>query len=159
MLCQHLNWSINLLLFGHLMWLIGKNHDAGKDWGQEEKGATEDEMVGWHHWLSGHEFEETQGDSDVQRNLKSGLLQFRRLQRVGHDLATEQQQQYILSEKAIEILFERRKQFLRNVENREGVKENELVERRKKRVVQIYVTNIFVYLLCDSRHHLKGRIK
>jgi len=50
------------------------------------------------------------------------------LQRVGHDLATEQQQQYILSEKAIEILFERRKQFLR-----EGVKENELVERRKKK--------------------------
>ena len=37
--------------------LIGKDPDAGKDWGQEEKGATEDEMVGWHHWLSGHEFE------------------------------------------------------------------------------------------------------
>ena len=34
-------------------WLIGKDPDAGKDWGQEEKGATEDEMVGWHHWLSG----------------------------------------------------------------------------------------------------------
>ena len=38
-------------------WLFGKNPDAGKDWGQEEKMATEDEMVGWHHWLSGHEFE------------------------------------------------------------------------------------------------------
>ena len=37
--------------------LIGKDLDAGKDWGQEEKGVTEDEMVGWHHWLSGHEFE------------------------------------------------------------------------------------------------------
>ena len=35
-------------------WLIGKDPDAGKDWGQEEKGATEDEMVGWHHWLDGH---------------------------------------------------------------------------------------------------------
>ena len=37
--------------------LIGKDPDAGKDWGQEEKGTTEDEMVGWHHWLNGHEFE------------------------------------------------------------------------------------------------------
>ena len=37
-------------------WLIGKDHDAGKDWGQEEKGATEDEMDGWHHRLDGHEF-------------------------------------------------------------------------------------------------------
>ena len=38
-------------------WLIWKDPDAGKDWGQEEKGTTEDEMVGWHHWLNGHEFE------------------------------------------------------------------------------------------------------
>ena len=38
-------------------WLIGKDPDAGRDWGQEEKGTTEDEMVGWHHWLDGHEFE------------------------------------------------------------------------------------------------------
>ena len=38
-------------------WLIGKDRDAGKDWGQEEKGMTEDEMVGWHHQLNGHEFE------------------------------------------------------------------------------------------------------
>ena len=37
-------------------WLIGKDPDAGKDWGQEEKGATEDEMVGWHHRMNGHEF-------------------------------------------------------------------------------------------------------
>ena len=44
--------------------LIGKDHDAGKDWGQEEKGTTEDEMVGWHHWLNGHEFEQTPGDSE-----------------------------------------------------------------------------------------------
>ena len=36
-------------------WLIGKDPDAGRDWGQEEKGMTEDEMVGWHHWLNGHE--------------------------------------------------------------------------------------------------------
>ena len=38
-------------------WLIGKDSDAGRDWGQEEKGTTEDEMAGWHHWLDGHEFE------------------------------------------------------------------------------------------------------
>ena len=38
-------------------WLTGKDPDAGKDWRQEEKGMTEDEMVGWHHWLYGHEFE------------------------------------------------------------------------------------------------------
>ena len=39
------------------IWLIGKAPDAGRDWGQEEKGMTEDEMVGWHHRLDGHEFE------------------------------------------------------------------------------------------------------
>ena len=38
-------------------WFIGKDPDAGTDWGQEEKRTTEDEMVGWHHWLNGHEFE------------------------------------------------------------------------------------------------------
>ena len=37
--------------------LIGKDLDAGRDWGQKEKGMTEDEMAGWHHWLDGHEFE------------------------------------------------------------------------------------------------------
>jgi len=37
-------------------WLIGKDPDAGKDWRREKKGTTEDEMVGWHHWLNGHEF-------------------------------------------------------------------------------------------------------
>ena len=50
-------------------WLIWKGPDAGKDWRQEEKGTTEDEMVGWHHWLNGHEFELIQGDSDGQRSL------------------------------------------------------------------------------------------
>ena len=43
-------------------WLIGKDPDAGKDWRQEEKGMTEDEMVGWHHQRNGHEFEKTPGD-------------------------------------------------------------------------------------------------
>ena len=45
---------------------LGKDPDAGKDWGQEEKGATEDEMVGWHHWLNGQEFEQTPGNSEGQ---------------------------------------------------------------------------------------------
>ena len=42
---------------------------AGKDWGQEEKGMTEDEMVGWHHWLNGHEFEQAPGDGEGQGSL------------------------------------------------------------------------------------------
>ena len=50
-------------------WLIGKDPDAGKDWRQEEKGMTEDEMVGWHHQLNGHEFEQAAGDGEVQRSL------------------------------------------------------------------------------------------
>ena len=50
-------------------WLIGKDHDAGKDWGQEEKGTTEDEMVGWHHWLNGHVFGWTLGVGDGQGGL------------------------------------------------------------------------------------------
>ena len=45
-------------------WLIGKDPDAGKDWRQEEKGMTEDEMVEWHHWLNGHEFEQALGVGD-----------------------------------------------------------------------------------------------
>ena len=48
---------------------IGKDPDAGKDWGQEKKGTTEDEMVGWHHQLSRHEFEQTLGDSKGQGSL------------------------------------------------------------------------------------------
>ena len=46
--------------------------DSGNDWGQEEKGVTEDEMVGWHHRLSGHEFEQTLGDSEEQESLAQG---------------------------------------------------------------------------------------
>ena len=55
-------------------WLIGKDSDAGRDWGQEEKGTTEDEMVVWHHQLNGHEFEQI-----------PGVLQSMESQRVGHD--------------------------------------------------------------------------
>ena len=50
-------------------WLIGKDSDAGRDWGQEEKGMTEDEMAGWHHRLDAHEFEWTPGVGDGQGGL------------------------------------------------------------------------------------------
>ena len=50
-------------------WLTGKDSDAGRDWGQEEKGTTEDEMAGWHHWLDGREFERTPGVGDGQGGL------------------------------------------------------------------------------------------
>ena len=50
-------------------WFIGKDSDAGRDWGQEEKGTTEDEMVGWHHQLNEHEFEQVPGVGDGQGSL------------------------------------------------------------------------------------------
>ena len=49
--------------------LLGKDSDAGRDWGQEEKGTTEDEMVRWHHRLNGHEFEQALGDGEGQGSL------------------------------------------------------------------------------------------
>ena len=52
-------------------WLIRKDSDAGKDWGQEEDGMTEDKMVGWHHRLNGHEFEQALGDGEGQGSLGS----------------------------------------------------------------------------------------
>ena len=50
-------------------WLTGKDSDAGRDWGQEEKGTTEDEIPGWHHWLNGRESEWTPGVGDGQGGL------------------------------------------------------------------------------------------
>ena len=50
-------------------WLIGKDPDAGKDWGQEEMGVTEDEKAGWHHWLNGHKSEQALGVGDGQGDL------------------------------------------------------------------------------------------
>ena len=73
-------------------WLIGKDRDAGKDWRQEEKGTTEDEMDGWHHRLNGQGFVKIPGDSEGQGSLVCGNPW---LKRVRHDLATNQQlQQY-----------------------------------------------------------------
>ena len=62
-------WSSNTWVPDAKSWLIRKDPDAGKDWGQEEKGAIEDEMVGWHHWCNGHEFEQVPGDSEGQGSL------------------------------------------------------------------------------------------
>ena len=56
-------------------WLIGKDLDAGKDWGQEEKGAAQNEMVGWHHRLNGRECEPIPGDSEGQGSLACCSLQ------------------------------------------------------------------------------------
>ena len=67
-------------------WLIGKDPDAGKDWRQEEKGTAEEEMVGWHHRLSGREFEQAPGVGDGQGGLSCWFMGS---QRVGHDWATE----------------------------------------------------------------------
>ena len=50
-------------------WLFGKDPDAGQDWRQEEKGTTEDEMVGWHHWLNGHEVEQAPGVGQGEGSL------------------------------------------------------------------------------------------
>ena len=71
-------------------WFTGKDSDARNCWRQKEKRVTEDEMVGWHHQLNGHEFEQTRRQ---WRTGKPGTLQSMGSQRVGHDLATGQQQQ------------------------------------------------------------------
>ena len=63
--------------------LIWKNPDAGKDWRQEEKGMTEDEMVGWHHWFNEHEFGQTLGDSGGQGGLAIAVV---------HEVAKSQKQ-------------------------------------------------------------------
>ena len=85
--------KLKLQYFGHVMqknWLIGKDPDAGTDWRREEKGMTEDEMVGWHHRLDGHGFEQAPGDSDgawyaQEPHLQPGVLRSMELQRIGHD--------------------------------------------------------------------------
>ena len=63
--------KLKLQYFGHLMRRVNslEKTDAGRDWGQEEKGTTEDEMAGWHHWLDGREFEWTLGVGDGQGGL------------------------------------------------------------------------------------------
>ena len=80
---------LKLQYFGHLMQRVDsveKTLMLGRDWGQEEKGTTENEMAGWHHGLDGRESEWTPGDGDGQGGL---VCWFTGSQRVGHDWATE----------------------------------------------------------------------
>ena len=67
-------------------WLTGKDPDAGRDWGQEEKGMTEDEMAGWHHWLDGRVWVNS---GSLWWTGMPGVLRFTGSQIVGHDWATE----------------------------------------------------------------------
>ena len=66
-----LEWNQRDILWPHDVksQLIGKYHDVGRDWRQEKKEKTEDEMVGWHHWFNGHEFEQNLGDGRRQGSL------------------------------------------------------------------------------------------
>ena len=69
---ERLMLKLKLQYFGHLIaksWLIGKDPDAERDWVQEEKGTTEDETAGWHHWLDAHKFGWTLGVGDGHRGL------------------------------------------------------------------------------------------
>ena len=75
-------WSSNICPFDGKNWLTGKDSEAAKNWRWEEKQATEDKMVGWHHGLSGHEYEQTLGDGETG---KPGMLQFMGSQRVRHN--------------------------------------------------------------------------
>ena len=83
--------KLKLQFFGYLMQRadsLEKDLDVGKDWVQEEKGETEDEMTKWHYWLSGHEFEQSVRDTEGQRSL--GCYSSRG-HRVRHNLGTEQE--------------------------------------------------------------------
>ena len=83
-------------------WLTGKDPGAGKDWRWEEKGTTEDEMVGWHHQLSGGVWVNS---GSWWWTGKPGMLQSMVSQRVGHDWATELTDQYIIIMIIIIIIF------------------------------------------------------
>ena len=72
-------------------WLIGKDSDGRRDWGQEEKGTTEDEMAEWHHRLDGCEFEWTPGVGDGQGAWCDAI---HGVAKVGHDWATELNQNF-----------------------------------------------------------------
>ena len=61
-------------------WLTGKDPDAGKDWRRVEKGMTEDEMVGWHHWLNIHESERTPGDGEDREAWRAAVYGFTKSQ-------------------------------------------------------------------------------
>ena len=96
--------------------LIGKDPDDEKDWRQEEKRATENEMVGWYHWCNGHQLWQTQGDDE---GAKLGMLQSLGSWRVGHDWTTQSL-----------IFLKNRKKEKRKEEKEEGRKEGREGRRR-----------------------------
>ena len=98
--------------------LIGKDPGAGKDWRQEERGAAEDEMVRWHHWLYAHEFKQTPGDSEEEPDL----LKFMGSQRVGPNLLTEQQNDSFLQNKMCFLLYSPTVTLLDIYPNEDGTK-------------------------------------
>ena len=107
---------LKLQYFGHLMqsWLIVKDSDAGRDWGQEEKGTTEDEVAGWHHWLDGHGVSVNSGS--WWWTGRPGVLRFMGSPRVRHDWATD----LIWSDlnatfKSIKAFSDQHKEFLLSV--------------------------------------------
>ena len=85
--------TLKLQNFGHLIQTADSLEKTlmWKDWRQEEKGTTEDEMVGWHHWLVGHEFEQAPGDTG--RTEKPGMLPSMESQKARHDWVAKKQQQ------------------------------------------------------------------
>ena len=87
--------KLKLQYFGHLMQsrLIRKDPDTGKDWRQEEKGTSEDKILGWHHWLNGHEFEQAQ---EIVKDRGAWCAAVHGVTRVRHYWATEQQQQQLV---------------------------------------------------------------
>ena len=95
------------------LWLIGKDFDAGRDWGQEKKGMTEDEMAGWHHWLDERESEWTPGVGDGQGGLACCDSWGRR---VGHNWVTEAN----WTEKVF-IMFFSLKPFFVNLHGKKGL--------------------------------------
>ena len=73
--------KLKLQYFSHLMRrLVGKDPDAGKNWGDKEKGVTEEEMVGWHRWLNEHDFKQALGPGDGQRSLATEQLNWSELE-------------------------------------------------------------------------------
>ena len=97
--------------------LFRKDPVAAKDWGQKEKGATEDETVGWHHWLKGREFEQTWGDSEGQGSLVCcSSLGYKEL---GHNLATEEKMVLIMW--YIVIMYQQEKVLLFSLWHRDSL--------------------------------------
>ena len=106
----NIHWKDDVEAEAPMLWpphvnsqLIGKDPDPRKVWGQEEKGGTEDNIVGWHHQLNGHEFEQIPEDGEGQESLTCCSPWSHR---VGHNFMTEQQQKIILLDMHCQQSFE-----------------------------------------------------